>query len=463
MAIAKFAQVGDKLSDVQGKLDGIADLFENPLESLTDSLLGGFEFPGGELPGAIGGLIGSIPSFPGLNLGFGGLGGFGDCLRNLDDLIVEMLKEKIIELTLSIPAGLAAAALMSTIASVIEVIQEVIDTIISLSQESLMDLLIRVQNATGFLQRITAIKTMTDLYGEIICNLNALIDKILDFDPCNLLDEIAGTGPPPGPKPVKVPEADVAMPAFPATVKTGAPNVSMQATRAAAARARNRIGTALRKRNAPEGAAPYVETESHRAALTTLQQFVHGFRGQILSLGRPGGGSQALSNIRAAQEKIVREKATEWSEDAMNFFVDRFNNLLAPALEDSAPALENDIILQWHDNGTAAAARFGATDASFGEPAEQKCEPKEGEAPPPASTRSDGLTPVPAPEDISYTYETYDLDDDGYPAWDKSDLPFLKEFPGIYADEIEALENGASTAAYQPRYGPDSNQPLFGF
>jgi len=336
MAIAKFAEIGDKLSGIQGKLDGISDAFENPVAGFAENLLGGFDF-GGELPGAISNLVGNIPSFPGLNLGFSGLGGFGDCFRNLDDLIVDMMKEKLLELSLSIPGGIAAASLMAAVQEATEVIQEVVDDIISLSQESLMDLIIRVQNSS-FLQRIIIIKQITDLYGDIICNLNDLISKILDLDPCNLLDELAGTGAPAGPKPLPTPEAP--MPPYPTIIDPATNNATLLSIKDNFINAKFQVGQALSKTNNDDPEVPpFVQSTAHNAALSTLHHLAHSFRNQIRSLG-PGQGSTALRNIEESSQRIVREKSKEWSKDALEFFEKRFNNLLKPALEESATSFE---------------------------------------------------------------------------------------------------------------------------
>lgn len=390
MAIAKLAGIGDKLEGIQGKLDVVSDLFENPIGDFAENLLGGIDFGDFGIPSAVTGLFDKIPDFPGLEIGLDQLSGFGSCFANLDDLIADMLKEKIVDMILSFPPGMAAANLMSSVFSTISVVQEVIDDVISLTQLSLRDLIMLAQNS-DFLQRIAIIKKITDLYENVIQNINDFISTIMDLDPCNLINYRPGRTTP-APKPATMPEGPPAPP--PTPMQNFAKNSVLSNVVDGFIDAKWKIGQVLSKDKIEENDPDFKATPQFNSAMAHLHHVAHSFRKQVEKTQR-GDSERIIREIEIRADESVKRKAEEWGEEAKNWFVYKLNQLTG-TLRETAPQLYN---MKTAQADPITASKLGPSDGV--EDLDQTVEGfKTGDTPPPPADSyiTVDIPPQPAPE-----------------------------------------------------------------
>lgn len=143
-----IAGVGSMLVDLLAGF--IADLFAGFIEDLLslDTLIPEF------MEDMFDKLDELIP-FDLLNIGaaFPALGSFGDCFRNIDDILVESLKKKMNNFALGTPVGMGAANLMNITFKFVGVVEGKIQQIVELTESSIMDLVIAAQNAVDALAR----------------------------------------------------------------------------------------------------------------------------------------------------------------------------------------------------------------------------------------------------------------------------------------------------------------------
>lgn len=140
----------------------------------------------------------------GESLNLGSVTRLSDCVKNIDDIIIDRLKRKLTSLLLQNNSVSSAIATATSIMTVINTVNGYISFVQSLLDKSFLELLILAKNA-GLLERSELFRQIQEKYGDTIKNLNDILDNIDNLNICNMIG--LGGGPiPSGVKNMK-PEA----------------------------------------------------------------------------------------------------------------------------------------------------------------------------------------------------------------------------------------------------------------
>lgn len=329
-----IAGVGSMLVDLLAGF--IADLFAGFIEDLLslDTLIPEF------MEDMFDKLDELIP-FDLLNIGaaFPALGSFGDCFRNIDDILVESLKKKMNNFALGTPVGMGAANLMNITFKFVGVVEGKIQQIVELTESSIMDLVIAAQNAVDALARtkimaklISAIDKLGidkalcligKLTGKVLDNiggaLTSLIGGIMSFDPCKLFER-GENGEPANPRaegipvPSKVPEK--APEVYPITIAAAAKDPDSIQVQDLYRQAMWNAGDVLSKDHMADmfeasGGKKGGTNAQHISANTQAHLLARGFLNAIQAGNVEAGEEQFDKNVK----RILEEKALsgEWA------------------------------------------------------------------------------------------------------------------------------------------------------
>lgn len=141
----------------------------------------------------------------GETLDFGTVTRLSDCIKNIDDVIIDRLKRKLTSLLLQNNTASSAIGAASSIMNLVNLVNSYITFINELKDKSFLELLILAKNA-GLLERIELFRQIQEKYGNVISNLNNILDNIDSLNICNMIG--LGGGPiPSGVKQNMKPEA----------------------------------------------------------------------------------------------------------------------------------------------------------------------------------------------------------------------------------------------------------------
>jgi hypothetical protein len=140
----------------------------------------------------------------GETLDLGAVTRLSDCIKNIDDIIIDRLKRKLTSLLLQNSTVSSAINAVTGIMNLINLVNSYIAFAQSLLDKSFLELLILAKNA-GLLERSELFRQIQEKYGDAIKNLNDILANIDNLNICNLMG--LGGGPiPSGVKNMK-PEA----------------------------------------------------------------------------------------------------------------------------------------------------------------------------------------------------------------------------------------------------------------
>jgi hypothetical protein len=149
----------------------------------------------------------------GESLDFGSITRLSDCIKNIDDIIIDRLTKKLTSLLLQNSTVSAALATATNVMAVINTVNGYIAFVQSLLDKSFLELLILAKDA-GLLERSELFRQIQEKYGSTINNLNEILANIDNLNICTMMG--LGGGPvPSGVKNMK-PEA---LPDFGSLVK----------------------------------------------------------------------------------------------------------------------------------------------------------------------------------------------------------------------------------------------------
>lgn len=128
----------------------------------------------------------------GESLDFGSITRLSDCVKNIDDIIIDRLKRKLITLML-LNTGIASLfGAIQGIVNLINTVNSYIAFVNALLDKSLLELLILAKNA-GILERSEIFRQIQEKYGNTISNINDILANIDSLNICNMMD--LGGGP----------------------------------------------------------------------------------------------------------------------------------------------------------------------------------------------------------------------------------------------------------------------------
>jgi len=141
----------------------------------------------------------------GESLDFGSITRLSDCIKNIDDIIIDRLTKKLTSLLLQNSTVSAALATATNVMAVINTVNGYIAFVQSLLDKSFLELLILAKDA-GLLERSELFRQIQEKYGNTISNINDILANIDNLNICNMIG--LGGGPiPSGVKKNMKPEA----------------------------------------------------------------------------------------------------------------------------------------------------------------------------------------------------------------------------------------------------------------
>ena len=126
----------------------------------------------------------TISGVMGSSIDLGAVTKVADCFKNLDDLLVERIKEKALETIEGTLNVSEMAQNLQKAAKVQNVLQKQVDAVKGLKEESLSDLLIKARSS-GLLDRVGIVKDITEKYGAVVGDINSLVSNIANIDICS--------------------------------------------------------------------------------------------------------------------------------------------------------------------------------------------------------------------------------------------------------------------------------------
>jgi len=130
----------------------------------------------------------------GESLDFGAVTRLSDCIKNIDDIIIDRLTKKLTSLLLQNSTVSAALATATDVMAVINTVNGYIAFVQSLLDKSFLELLILAKDA-GLLERSELFRQIQEKYGSTINNLNEILANIDNLNICTMMG--LGGGPVP--------------------------------------------------------------------------------------------------------------------------------------------------------------------------------------------------------------------------------------------------------------------------
>lgn len=251
----------------------------------------------------------------GANLNLGGIANIADCVKNLDDLLIEKVKQEVMGEILETDTAQEIVEKLGEISAIAKEGVKILQLINELKEKTLAELLVDAKNA-GLLDKIKIIKDINDKFGGVVNNLNDIIANLNSFNPCNMLN-ISGGGttlPPPlqiGPR---------AAPAHPDPGPVIVFNGTREKIKGDFMFHTHRAGDLI------EGI--YSETDlesdpSYGSMQTALNSFYYGVKGEAITHGE----TELKEKSEREVQRIIDSKREEWSGDILNEFKERATNV----------------------------------------------------------------------------------------------------------------------------------------
>lgn len=307
--LQKLAQIQEALGAIQSK---------NPVDGLTAANLNSFNLDPA-IPRED--LLKLAPIQEGLNGALGGTGvdfsainRISDCVKNIDDLIIDKLKRKAFDLLLTNAGGNGStvAATAATISKLIRLVGNFVRIVEDAKERSLLDWLILAKNS-GAAERVPLYKTIATIYGSSVKNINDILNNIDNVDICAM----AGLGNSPRPSGTENAKPE-SLPDFGEVMKVDTGSIEKRQKYLDVI---SRIGFAITDTNdfiSPGGntnAAP----NTFDPVLPQLQQFSRAVVNRY-SDPAPGNFENLGPLFNSEIEKITSENSTTWSSAQREFF-----------------------------------------------------------------------------------------------------------------------------------------------
>jgi len=291
-----------------------------------------------------------LTGITGSPINLGAVTRIADCIKNIDDLIIEKVKKEAIKRLLS---NKSTGNLKEEIGKITDMVKEanrIYIRVKELSEMSLVELLILAKNS-GQLDRIALFKTINDKYSAVVGNLNEMLENIANLDICSMTNYKVGSS-------TSVP--------LPANVNTAAPSslpnfTSPLSVNTNAITAKDsyddviqRMGLIASDRNNIE------DSSANNAMLTELQMFSR----TVINNFSTADESQ-INDVRASFNSEINNKLlakqNEWSQNTRQIYKERAENLLYNAYKDSRILREYTILKNSSSIATGQRSGVGVT------------------------------------------------------------------------------------------------------
>lgn len=178
--ITKIAKVEEGIKTLTSGENSLEKLNLSTLDKQTGSVMDRFDI---QKIATVQSTVSRLTGAPEINLG--GVASIADCLKNIDDIIIEKLKQKALNTLLATTSAQTLVAALGTMLAYAELGAQLYQKIEELREKSLLELLLMAKDA-GYLDRIGIIKTISDKYGAAVTGLNDMIANLASLDICSM-------------------------------------------------------------------------------------------------------------------------------------------------------------------------------------------------------------------------------------------------------------------------------------
>ena len=244
-----------------------------------------------------------VRNITGANLNLGGIANIADCVKNLDDLLIERVKQEVMGKILETETAQEIVEKLGDISAIAKEGGNLLRKVAELKEKSLAELLVDAKNA-GLLDKVKIIKDINDKFGDVVDNLNDIIANINSFDICSMTNYKTGVALPPASK-VST-ETPIPLKPFESLLRFNQQEREINSE--------YKIHTYNAGKIISEK-ADLAPTPENQAMLTTLQGFYYRMKDVIVGLS--GGSSASASN---EIERIISTKRDEWPGATLDEF-----------------------------------------------------------------------------------------------------------------------------------------------
>ncbi len=132
-----------------------------------------------------------VRNVTGANLNLGGIANIADCVKNLDDLLIEKVKQEVMSKILETDTAQEIVEKLGNISAIAKEGGNLLRKAGELKEKSLAELLVDARNA-GLLDKVKIIKDINDKFGNVVDNLNDIISNLNSFDICGMTNYKSG-------------------------------------------------------------------------------------------------------------------------------------------------------------------------------------------------------------------------------------------------------------------------------
>lgn len=351
--INKLAQVQRAIDTIQTSDPDLRLLNVSSLDKQVDSITSKLDVQ------KIASVQQKLTGITGAPINLGAVTKIADCIKNIDDLIIEKVKKEAIKrLTSTKEAG----KIKEELAKVNEMVKEanrIMLAVEELREKSLVELLIMAKNA-GVLDRIPLFTKINEMYGSAVSDLNEMLENIANIDICSMTNYKVGSATAvPLPANVNV-AAPTELPNFspPLNVNTNAISLKQSYDDVI-----QRMGLTAADTNGIDNSSPNTSmlTELQMLSRTLINNFSTADEDQINDI-------RSKFNIEITNKLLAKQ--SEWPEATRKIYKERAENLLYNAFKDSKIlreyyTLKNSGSIASGQRGGAGVTIYGGPDWDF--------------------------------------------------------------------------------------------------
>lgn len=255
----------------------------------------------------------------GANLNLGGIFSAADCLKNIDDLLIERIKEQTMKMILETETAQDIIEKIGSINDIAKQGGDIMRKANELKEKSLAGLLVEAKNA-NLLDRVGIIKNISDKFGGVVNNLNDIISNLGSFDICGMVNFKNGAPLPPSAKVnTEVPQPN---PSFEPMMEIDQYSNGIQDD---FNEHTSRVKDVIRKN--------YLDpTPSSRSMLTALQDLYYIGQEKAFS----GLSSDFDDQMNLEVQRTLTAKRDEWSGEILNEYKRRTEGIIYQIKEDAS-------------------------------------------------------------------------------------------------------------------------------
>ena len=253
-----------------------------------------------------------VRNVTGANLNLGGIANIADCVKNLDDLLIEKVKQEVMGKILETETAQEIVEKLGDISTIAKQGGNLLRQAADLKEKSLAELLVDAKNA-GLLDKVKIIKDINDKFGGVVGNLNDVISNLGSFDICNMTNlNQSGSALPPSAK-VNT-EEPIPLPVFEPLVTIDHEAIETQ----------NRFNDHTFRIKSIIGSEGLPETPGSRSMMVALQDFYYLGQNKAYS----GLENDFADVMEQELQRTIATKQDEWPAETLNEYKIRSRSVI---------------------------------------------------------------------------------------------------------------------------------------